>query len=279
MVPTRKEQRSSPAFERYGLKLWSVNYSYLPEARKLLQVGICDFIEVFVIPGSYPDAFGKWAGLNTEFVIHAPHYDFGVNLSDKGLLSNNLRRIGEALKFADSLNSKRVIVHPGVGGPVEETARQLRAIGDGRLTIENKPFFGRNRSRCTGSSPEEIGFLLQETGAGLCLDIGHAICAANARRIDSMAYLDDFLKLKPNWYHLADGELNGVTDRHLHLGAGSYDLSQIMARIPRPRSITIETEKDSPERLDDFVQDVLFLRRLVSRWDEPVVGRTSAVRG
>lgn len=259
------------------MKLWSVNYQYLPEARRLLREGICDFIELFVVPGSYSENLDQWAGLNADYVIHAPHYDFGVNLSDKGLLASNLRRIGEALKFADVLKADRVIVHPGIGGPIEETVRQLRAVDDPRLTVENKPFFGRNRSRCTGSSPQEIGFLLQETGASLCLDIGHAICAANARKVDYLGYVDDFLKLKPSLYHLADGEANGVTDRHLHLGTGGYDLSLIVARIPRPRNITIETEKDSAETLDDFVGDVRFLHRLLSRWDETAVDRTLSV--
>jgi sugar phosphate isomerase/epimerase len=135
------------------------------------------------------------------------------------------------------------------------------------LTIENKPFLGRNCSRCTGSSPEEIEFVMHETGVSFCLDLGHAICSANAQNVDPMTYLDAFLALKPVWYHLSDGETGGVKDRHLHFGAGSYDMLRILAKIPRPRYITIETEKDSRNRLDDFEADIRYLRRIVAVLD------------
>ena len=258
--------------DRYGLKLWSGNHSYAEQASELLRTGTAHFIELFILPGTSMDDLQRWASLRAEFIIHAPHYDFGINLSDRNRISSNRAGIGEALNAADLLRADRVIVHPGVDGPVHETARQLSRLHDPRLVVENKPFFGRNDSRCTGSSPEEIGWLTRETGLSFCLDIGHAICSANARGIDPMRYLDAFLALKPVWYHLSDGPADGTRDRHLHFGAGGYDLRCILSKIPRPRNITIETEKDSRDRLDDFEADARFLCRLVASLDTAASG-------
>ena len=68
------------------------------------------------------------------------------------------------------LEAETVIFHPGVNGKIAETARQIKALGDRRIIIENKPYYGKGENLiCNGSSPEDILHIMSETGAGFCL--------------------------------------------------------------------------------------------------------------
>ena len=96
-------------------------------------------------------------------------------------------------------------------------------------------------------------------GLGFCLDIGHAICAANGHGQDPFTALAEYIKLKPDMYHLTDGDINGVLDRHDHIGEGSFDFKSIFSYLPEKSMITIETKKDSAINLDDFIRDVTVL--------------------
>ena len=69
------------------------------------------------------------------------------------------------------------------------------------------------------------------------------------------------MQLDPNMYHLTD--LNDITspyDSHLHLGTGELDFGQIFDMIPNESYITFETNKNSKEKLDDFIEDMEWLK-------------------
>ena len=140
---------------------------------------------------------------------------------------------------------------------------QLKKINDSRIVIENKPYFALdNNLICNGYSPQEIEFIMKNAQVGFCLDIGHAICSANAQKIEPFEYLNEFNKLKPMLYHLADGDFNGIYDEHVHLGKGSYNFRKILELLPQGCCLTIETDKNFKESLQDFEQDVKLLRKL-----------------
>lgn len=101
---------------------------------------------------------------------------------------------------------------------------------------------------------------MDATGLGFCLDAAHAVCYANRARRPWLEVFDEFLALGPAMYHLADGDAAAETDAHEHLGRGTFDLPRILGRIPDGSAVTVETKKDSPTDLNDFVRDVEYVR-------------------
>lgn len=262
---------------RYGLKLWSTNKQYIGEAARLFDNGDYSYIELFVVPGSYEEYISLWSSLEIPFVVHAPHFDFGVNLSDRSCMENNLLCIAETLEFADRLKAPWAIIHPGIDGMIEETAYQIKKLNDQRLVIENKPYCGRGDSICTGNSPEEIQYVIANTSVNFCLDIGHAICAANARGIDRWTYLLQFLALSPIMFHLSDGDSQAVRDDHKHFGTGNYDLVRLLTLLGSDATITIETCKDHPDSLSDFELDISYIKN-IAFLDSSVPGANNYAR-
>ena len=252
---------------KLGLKLWSTNNNYIQESIKLYDSKIYDYIELFIVPESYKSYSSIWQNLNIPFIIHAPHYAFGLNLAKKEIEKINLRLARETIKFSNDLNSKTIIFHPGMEGNIIETIRQLKFINNPQIIIENKPYyalpkFGNGKLICNGYSPNDIEKIIGETGLGFCFDIGHAICAANAQKINPLKYIEQFLKLNPKMYHISDGNFDGVHDEHKNLGCGTFPLKKLLDFLSKDSIISIETEKSSKENLEDFENDVIYLKNL-----------------
>ena len=244
-----------------GLKLWSNNENYIKEAVCLYEQGIYQYIELYLLPDTNSTQVSMWKNLDIPYVIHAPHFQGGLNLAKREQKESNMLLMKKAMETADFLKVDKIIVHPGIAGDIEETARQIKEINDPRLLIENKPFYALfDDLVCNGATIEEIKFILDNTEVGFCLDIGHAFCAANARKIEPMEYLKEFIKLNPELYHLTDGDYDSVYDRHDHIGKGNYDISAILNVLPDNCLITVETVKDFKDSLIDFEKDIKFLR-------------------
>ena len=52
---------------KFGLKLWSINYNLLEEARKLIEKGIFHYIELMPVPDTEISPFQK---IKVPYVIH-----------------------------------------------------------------------------------------------------------------------------------------------------------------------------------------------------------------
>ena len=247
---------------RFGLKLWSNNKNYVKEAVALYEKGIYQYIELYVLPSIDDTQVSMWKDLHIPYVIHAPHFRDGLNLAKKELKENNLLLIKKTQKIADALKADKIIVHPGISGDISETVRQLKGINEKRFLIENKPHYALDDGLiCNGATIEEIKFILNNTNVGFCLDIGHAFCAANAKKIEPLEYLTKLLRLNPVMFHLTDGEKDGVFDRHYHFGKGNYNIKDITDLLLKDALITVETVKDSEDNLNDFIGDIAFLTR------------------
>lgn len=247
---------------RFGLKLWSNNKNYVKEAVALYEKGIYQYIELYVLPDIDDIQVSVWKDLHVPYVIHAPHFRDGLNLANKELNENNLLLIKKTQKIADALKANKIIIHPGIAGDISETVRQLKEIKEMRALIENKPHYALDDGLiCNGATIEEIKFILDNTDAGFCLDIGHAFCAANANKIEPLEYLKQLLVLNPEMFHLTDGEKDGIFDRHYHFGKGNYIIRGITDLLPKDAIITVETVKDSEDNLNDFIRDIEFLAR------------------
>lgn len=242
---------------KIGLKLWSTNDYYIKEAARLFEEGIYEYIELYAIPNSFDVYSQKWEKLKIPYIIHAPHFKDGMNLAKKENFDLNMKLSKEAVLYADKLGAESIIFHPGIGGDIKETARQIKHLGDERIIIENKPYKAIGSDlNCNGYNIEEIDYIIKNCKVGFCLDIGHAVCSANAQNIDPFEYVSNFLELKPKMYHLSDGDINGIRDKHLHFGDGNFDLEKIISILPSNFTLTLETPKNSKTDLNDFVEDV-----------------------
>ena len=254
---------------KFGLKLWSTNENYVEEAVRLYKKGVYHYIELFAVPHSFEKYIDLWAGLKIPYVIHAPHSLTGLNLARAECYEQNLVLSKEAFAYAKILNAKFVIFHPGINGDIKQTAKQMNMILSKcnidplAVLIENKPYYGiKDGIICNGSSPDEIEFVIKESGIGFCLDIGHAIYSANAKVIDSFKSLNSFMNLRPKMFHLSDGDFKGVYDEHEHLGKGTFELDKIIYMLPYYCYVAIETKKLCQDSLNDFEIDVKILIEL-----------------
>lgn len=252
---------------KLGLKIWSSNLEYILPANKLFEQNVYDYVELFTVPGSTA-TIREWKKLKAPRILHAPHSHSGLNPASRKTEVANFALVAEVEEFRRALKPDIVIFHPGVDGPVEESVRQFCEIR--RLypelhdiaVVENKPQIGMKKELCVGYAPQEISRLMNDAGLGFCLDIGHAICAANSASLDPFDVLRDFLRLRPVVFHMSDGWMDAVQDAHLNFGCGNYDLATIFKMLPENPMITIETQKAAPDDLTDFVSDVIYLRKL-----------------
>lgn len=249
---------------KLGLKLWSTNDHYFKEACRLWEEGVFDFIELTAVCGSYEQYARLWKTLKVPYIIHGPTYNQDFSLADPSKEKENRRRFADVQRYADLLEAPIIILHPGVEGDLNETARQLNLIQDKRIAIENKPYFVKGDLVCNGYLPEHLAFLKQSCGVKLCFDIGHAKCAANALKLEHLPFIKKFLDLKPDIFHLLDGYEKGIYDEHINLGEGEFNFNEILPLYPKNCMITLETAKKFRDNLSDFENDVNFLRGVLS---------------
>lgn len=244
-----------------GLKLWSVNTGACQrEARRLYDAGVYDYLELYAVPGS-ADTLAGWKSLKIPCVIHAAHFKHGFNLDKAECEESNRRIYDEVRRFADEMEARYIIFHGGTFGCIEETARQLAALNEPRALIENKPCITRNEGlilECRGASVQEIRQVVQEVGCGFCLDIPHALCAANYMHLEQMGMLREMNALCPAMYHLADMmDASLHIDDHTQLGNGVLDMRRFIPSILAPGAlVTIETNRSRPDSLDEFAREV-----------------------
>ena len=245
-----------------GLKLGTENNNYTNDIIAYYKLGYFQYIELFVITGSFNDSIEYWKQFSIPIIIHAPHSSAGMNPSLREERINNKKKILETIKFADALNAEFIIFHPGIDGNIEETIEQLFPFADSRLLIENKPLKGLNNEKCLGFLPEDLKFVINELKCGFCLDIGHAICASNSLKIESLDFVKEFFLLNPAVYHLADGDYSSEKDMHLHYGDGNFPIKSLLKMIPEFSRITNEAKHNSYNNLDDFKKDYFYVKSI-----------------
>jgi len=245
---------------KIGLKLWSTDGAILPEAVRLYDERRFDYIELYIVPGTYSSESKKWGSFLGEYVIHCPHGGNGFNLADSDLRENNHIKFQEVQTFADRLKADSIIVHLGNNGSLDEAILQIKGLNDNRICVENKPIEGLNGEVCVGCTPEDVEKVLQESHTkGFVLDFGHAIYAANTLKIDLYDFIENFLPLDPKIFHLSDGLINSTKDCHFNLGEGDFDLSTLISFVHSGSSITLETPHNKEMGLGNFLKDLQFL--------------------
>ncbi|MBU4184703.1 MAG: sugar phosphate isomerase/epimerase [Proteobacteria bacterium] len=250
---------------KIGLKLYSTNVALIPDALRLKKEGFFDYIELYIVPGTYEETIDAWKDLGVPYVIHAPHSFHGVNLAQADKWETNLQRFNEARQFADDFGSDIIIVHGGNNGTFNETIRQISLLNEKRIVLENKPQKGLYGEICVGWSPEEF-HTASHAGvlSGTALDFVHANCASNSMGVEVMKLVSEFMIFKPKIFHLSDGERVSEKDTHFNFGKGNLNLHQFVSVIPEGGLLTIETPRDQSRGFRDFIHDVRYLYNIVA---------------
>lgn len=250
---------------KIGLKLWSENVALATKAETLYRDGVIDLIELYVVPGSLATV-EQWTQLTVPYMIHCPHTAHGFNLAKPNLRAANAEKFSEAEQFADRLSATVIVTHGGSQGELGEAISQAASLNSPRFYIENQPMVGLSGGLCHGNSPAEIKqFLSKGEAAGFVLDFGHATCAANSKGIDPFNYIQQFMVLQPEVFHIGDGYSTSEKDHHLDFGDGDFDIARLLDFVPQTATLTIETPTDLSKGLKDFQRNADVLRNILHR--------------
>jgi deoxyribonuclease IV len=117
---------------KIGLKLYSTDCNIIRDAQRY-QKDLFDFVELYIVPGSYDKTIDEWKNFSVPYVIHMPHSFHGVNLAQAEKQETNLLCFKEAQRFSNELESDIIIVHGGNSGNFSETIRQIALFKDVRI--------------------------------------------------------------------------------------------------------------------------------------------------
>lgn len=244
---------------KFGLKLWSTNYRLVEEAAKLLENQTFNYIELMPIPDTDIAALKKIEG---PFVIHATTEKYGFNISDNSKTTLNTKILDMCLRWADSLHSDTIIVHPGYGS-LDTAADFLGKVNDERILIENMPKVGMNDENMVGYTRDQLKLLMADK-FGLCLDFSHAIKAAISLKVEYRNFVEDLLTLNPKVFHISDGRIDNAQDEHLHFGDGDFAIDFLLGCLAKCSSqrLTLETLRTSASFEED-VKNLNFLKGIL----------------
>lgn len=210
-----------------------------------------DFFEVQAIRGNDYSFLKKY---DKEIVFHCEHASFGVNISDSSKKELNLKAINFAKELANSVNCKKIVIHPGLiqneSCSVENTINFLKENYDSRFCVENMPFLSRGNKK-VGSAPEEMKRIMVEANVGFCFDINHAIESAVSQGKDYWTYLKDFENLGVNHYHLG-GENMEIMQAHFSFCDSDLDLEKVFEIIKTDTTLTLEVGMDGEKIEEDL---------------------------
>ncbi len=258
---------------KYGMKLWSGdicrNDNFIQESLSALKGGKFDYLELFTLPESFEKTAELWrhALVGIETIIHAPHSCFNLDTGNAEAFESNCKILESSFRFADMLKSEIIIVHAGMGegdSYLDETIRQFNKFADSRIAVENLPYFCSSTGKILhGTSPKQIARIKDECGCKFCFDFSHAVCAANYYKRDVYEDIAAYFALTPEMYHMCDGQIDETEDKHLHYGEGNYDLSLMLnTYTDKNARITMETGKGIPTSIEEWLNDVRYLKSL-----------------
>lgn len=215
---------------QYGIKLWSINHDFFPEAAERFARKEFDFIELYTVPGKV-DLNALAPIKHIPITIHAPHENHGFNVFTlTPELVEMFKR--DVVATADALSSPIIVVHTGVGNSADKYTTNFAQIDDPRIVIENMPKMSLDGSICFGFDLYQLQTTLERLDKKLCLDIGHATKSAISQKLDVKEFLSAlFDSFHPTYFHISDGDTSNERDEHLAIGSGNYDLGWIKNKM------------------------------------------------
>ncbi|WP_445475041.1 TIM barrel protein [Methanococcoides methylutens] len=224
----------------------------MQKAADLIKQDIFQYVELTPIPNTDITPFLSY---ELPYVIHITTERHGFNIADKQKEDFNLKIIDDCVQWADQLDAKYLILHPGFG-LIDDAMDFLDLIEDDRILIENMPKVGINGENMVGYSIEQIERLMGSR-FGLCLDFGHAAKAAVSLGLDYKEHILNFVDLNPKMFHISDGLLDSEKDQHLAVGKGDYDMAFIKKCVYRNQYqyATMETPRTNMDSLSEDMEN------------------------
>lgn len=234
------------------------------EKRELLESvsKIFDFIEVYYLPFN-PFTLDV-SKIKTRWVVHSPHGEHGVNLA---FADSNIEKVKDAILLANKIGAKKLIVHPGEYREKLDKKRMMENLEEInedceqhgiRMLIENLPFVSDYQIFCSGATPNEIKEIVKKVKCGFVLDFSHAYHASISLKKDYKKFILDFMKLKPEHFHLYDSQANQEKDLHLPLGEGGLDIPFFVSLV-KDEDVTLELD---PQIFSMYVNALNYLKKL-----------------
>ncbi len=247
---------------KFGIKLWSNNDQWFPEAVMRFQNKDFDFIELYVLPNSFSEE--HWNILkqaNIPINIHAPN-EHQLNLA----ISNeqNLFIMEEVKRAANFFSSEYIIIHPGIGGDIKCILSNIKNINDHRLIIENTPYKSLiGKDHLFGYTFERMRIILEETNKKFCLDFTHAIKSATTQNIDAKEFITKLMTLNPSVFHISDGDSSIEHDQHFNLGEGNFDLKFNKSCVLQcPNAFVVFETPKTNNTLENDIKNINFFKQL-----------------
>ncbi len=163
-----------------------------------------------------------------EFTVHSPFADLNIASPSKPILKTTLKRLKQSMTYANALNAKLWVLHPGNKTGISmfypgqdwkqntQSIQQLHTAAEEygvTVAIENLP----EKYGFIMKTPEDFQRFYKETNLpiGIVLDVGHA---------NLEAQVEPFLKKLPEKIvHIHVSDNVGVNDQHLGIGYGAID--------------------------------------------------------
>lgn len=193
-----------------------------------------------------------------QFTVHAPFADMNIASPSKPMLTATLKRLRESIAYANALDAKLWVFHPGsktgisIFYPGEDWKQNIKSIQELHKTAEE---YGLNTA--IENLPEKYGFIMKtpedfqkfykQTGlndVGIALDVGHA---------NLEGQIEPFLRSLPDkivHMHISDNK--GENDQHLGIGYGKIDwqrFAENLRAIDFDKTVIIECVENVEESL------------------------------
>jgi sugar phosphate isomerase/epimerase len=201
-----------------------------------------------------------------EYTVHAPFADINIASPSKPILTASLKRLKESMAYANALDAKLWVFHPGnrtgisMFYPREDWKQNIQGI---RALHETAEEYGLNIA--LENLPEKYGFLMKQpedfakfykvsglNDVSIVLDVGHANLEGQTE-----AFLR---KLPDKIVHIHVSDNMGENDQHLGIGYGKINwqrFAEILREIAYDKTVMIE----SVEHVEESLQK---LRRLLA---------------
>lgn len=247
---------------KFGLKLWSINHNWFPEAVEHFRNKEFDFIELYVVPKSFdPNQLKILKEAKIPVNLHCPNEH---QFNPMKRWPENFTIYQEILQFADFFHPDSIIFHPGFGTEKEILFENMEQMNDPRIVIENVPFKPLKAPEpLYGYTWEMMKEILHKTKKRFCLDFTHAIKSAASQKIDPELFIEQLMKLKPSVFHISDGDRFLEQDQHFNLGEGNFDLKFNKDQVKKcPQAwVVMETPKLN-NNLENDLKNLKFFKNL-----------------
>ena len=247
---------------KLGLKLWSTNHLWFPEAVQRFQNKEFEFIELYAVPQSFnPSHLQILKEASIPINIHCSN-EHQFNPMKKW--QENFTIYQELILFADFFHSDYIIIHPGFGTDKEILFENLQKMNDLRVVFENVPFQPLKAPEpLYGYTFKMMQEILTKTKKRFCLDFTHAIKSATSQNINAKEFITQLMTLNPSVFHISDGNSTIEHDQHFNLGEGNFDLKFNKSYVLQcPEAfVVLETPKVN-NTLENDIKNIKFFKEL-----------------